>query len=39
MHAEGPFGVLDAEGFMLTDKGTAVEFTGPAHLVLNGTNP
>jgi len=39
VHAEGPFGVLDAQGFMLTDKGAAVEFSGPAHLVLNGTSP
>jgi lipopolysaccharide export system protein LptC len=36
-HAEGPFGTLDAQGFALTDKGAAVEFFGPAHLVLNGT--
>ena len=35
-HAEGPFGTLDAQGFMLTDKGSAIQFTGPAHLVLNG---
>ena len=35
-HAEGPFGSLDAQGFTLTDKGAAIEFTGPAHLVLNG---
>jgi lipopolysaccharide export system protein LptC len=38
-HAEGPFGVLDAQGFTLTDKGTAIQFAGPAHLVLNGTSP
>jgi lipopolysaccharide export system protein LptC len=36
-HAEGPFGVLDAQGFMLTDKGTAIQFTGPARLILNGS--
>ena len=37
VHAEGPFGVLDAKGgFTLTDKGTEVQFAGPAHLVLNG---
>ncbi len=35
-HAEGPFGMLDAQGFMLTGKGTSIQFTGPAHLVLNG---
>lgn len=37
-HAEGPFGTLDAQGFTLTDKGTAIQFTGPAHLVLNGSS-
>ena len=35
-HAEGPFGTLDAQGFTVTDKGTAIQFAGPAHLVLNG---
>ena len=35
-HAEGPFGVLDAQGFTLIDKGAAIQFHGPAHLVLNG---
>jgi len=36
VHAEGPFGVLDAAGgFTLTDKGDQVQFAGPAHLVLN----
>ena len=39
VHAEGPFGVLDAQGFTLMDKGETVEFAGPAHLILNGTNP
>lgn len=34
-HAEGPFGVLDAQGFALTEKGAIVQFHGPAHLVLN----
>jgi lipopolysaccharide export system protein LptC len=38
-HAEGPFGTLDSQGFTLTDKGTAIQFSGPAHLVLNGTSP
>jgi len=38
-HAEGPFGTLDAQGFTLTDKGTAIQFAGPAHLVLNGSSP
>ena len=35
-HAEGPFGTLDAQGYTLLDKGTVVQFTGPARLVLNG---
>lgn len=35
-HAEGPFGVLDAQGFMLTDKGGSIQFQGPARLILNG---
>jgi len=35
-HAEGPFGVLDAQGFTLFDKGAAIQFHGPARLVLNG---
>ncbi|MEJ0017038.1 MAG: LPS export ABC transporter periplasmic protein LptC [Acetobacteraceae bacterium] len=38
-HAEGPFGTLDAAGFTLTDKGTAIQFIGPARLVLNGSTP
>lgn len=36
VHAEGPFGVLDAQGFTVMDKGTSIDFAGPAHLVLNG---
>lgn len=36
VHAEGPFGTLDAQGFTLTDNGSAIQFTGPARLVLNG---
>ena len=35
VHAEGPFGVLDAQGFFATDGGAVLHFTGPAHLVLN----
>ncbi len=34
-HAEGPFGTLDAQGFTLVDRGSVVQFHGPAHLVLN----
>jgi lipopolysaccharide export system protein LptC len=39
VHAEGPFGTLDAQGFTLLDKGAIVQFAGPAHLVLNSTQP
>jgi lipopolysaccharide export system protein LptC len=36
VHAEGPFGTLDAQGgFTLVDKGATIQFAGPAHLVLN----
>jgi lipopolysaccharide export system protein LptC len=38
VHVEGPFGVLDAQGFALMDKGTSIDFAGPAHVVLNGAN-
>jgi lipopolysaccharide export system protein LptC len=37
-HAEGPFGTLDAQGFMLVDKGNVIQFFGPARLVLNGAH-
>ena len=37
VHVEGPFGVLDAQGFTVMDKGTAIDFPGPAHVVMNGT--
>ncbi|GAC1343257.1 MAG: hypothetical protein NVSMB18_18690 [Acetobacteraceae bacterium] len=37
-HAEGPFGVLDAQGFTLTDKGSSIQFQGPARLVLNSAS-
>ena len=39
VHAEGPFGTLDAQGFTVVDKGTNIQFSGPAKLVLNGANP
>lgn len=38
VHAEGPFGTLDAQGFTLTDKGSAIRFFGPGHLVLNSAS-
>ena len=37
VHAEGPFGRLDAKGFALTDKGEEIQFAGPAQLLLNGS--
>lgn len=36
VHVEGPFGVLDAQGFTVMDKGAAIDFAGPAHVILNG---
>jgi lipopolysaccharide export system protein LptC len=39
VHAEGPFGTLDAQGgFTLLDKGATIQFAGPAHLVLNAAS-
>lgn len=37
-HAEGPFGVLDAQGFTMVDKGAVVQFHGPAKLVMNAAH-
>jgi lipopolysaccharide export system protein LptC len=37
VHVEGPFGTLDAKGFTVTEKGAAIDFPGPAHVVLNGS--
>jgi lipopolysaccharide export system protein LptC len=37
-HVEGPFGTLDAQGFTVMDKGTAIDFPGPAHVVLNAAD-
>jgi lipopolysaccharide export system protein LptC len=37
VHAEGPFGTLDSHGFALVDKGSVIQFTGPARLVMNGS--
>lgn len=36
VHAEGPFGTLHAQGFTIVDRGAAIQFQGPAHLVLSG---
>ena len=36
VHAEGPFGTLDAQGFSLFDGGAIIQFFGPSRLVLNG---
>jgi lipopolysaccharide export system protein LptC len=35
-HVEGPFGTLDAQGFVVTDHGQMIRFAGPGRLVLNG---
>lgn len=35
VHADGPFGTLDAQGFAVTDRSDVVQFTGPGRLVLN----
>lgn len=35
VNVEGPFGTLDAQGFTITDKGAAMQFAGPARLVIN----
>jgi len=37
VHVEGPLGTLDAQGFVLFDKGSVIQFTGPARMVMNGT--
>jgi lipopolysaccharide export system protein LptC len=37
-HVEGPFGTLDASGFTTVDKGAAIQFWGPAHVLLNGVS-
>lgn len=36
VHAQGPFGTLDAQGFTLTGHGQVVQFAGPVRLVLAG---
>lgn len=36
VHAEGPFGALDAQGFAVVDRGSVIQFTGPGRLILNG---
>jgi lipopolysaccharide export system protein LptC len=36
VHAEGPFGTLDAQGFTLLDGGSTIQFIGPSRLLLNG---
>jgi lipopolysaccharide export system protein LptC len=38
VHAEGPFGSLDAQGFTLVDKGANIQFPGPGRLVLNAAH-
>jgi lipopolysaccharide export system protein LptC len=38
VHAEGPFGTLDAQGFSMTDRGSQLQFWGPGRLVLNAAH-
>lgn len=35
IHADGPFGILDAQGYMLAQNAGVAQFAGPARLVLN----
>jgi lipopolysaccharide export system protein LptC len=39
VHAEGPFGTLDSQGFTVLDKGAIIQFTGSSHVLLNGASP
>ncbi len=39
VQATGPFGVITGEGFEMTDRGTALVFTGRARAVLEGGGP
>jgi lipopolysaccharide export system protein LptC len=35
VHAEGPFGMLDAQGYLMSQRDGLAQFRGPARLVLN----
>ena len=35
VHVEGPFGVLDAQGFLISQRDGLAQFRGPSRLVLN----
>ncbi len=35
VHAEGPFGVLDAQGDLMSQRDGVVQFRGPARMILN----
>jgi len=39
VHADGPFGTLEAQGFTMLDKGSTIQFSGPAKVVLSGAQP
>ena len=39
VQVEGPLGTLDAQGFVLFDKGAVIQFSGPARMVINGAGP
>jgi lipopolysaccharide export system protein LptC len=38
VRVEGPFGTIDAQGFTVTDNGSAIVFAGPAEALLNGAS-
>jgi lipopolysaccharide export system protein LptC len=38
VHVEGPFGILDAQGFTVLDKGATIQFSGPARVTLNSAS-
>ncbi|MCQ8240302.1 LPS export ABC transporter periplasmic protein LptC [Rhizosaccharibacter radicis] len=35
VHAEGPFGVLDAQGYLMSQRDDLVQFRGPSRMILN----
>nr|WP_321983578.1 LPS export ABC transporter periplasmic protein LptC [uncultured Lichenicoccus sp.] len=35
VHAEGPFGVLDAQGYLMSQRDGIVQFRGPGRMILN----
>ena len=39
VHAQGPFGVLDAQGDFLSQRDGIAQFRGPGRLILNDDHP